>query len=409
MFQRILMYSPDSYGLGHFRRNLTIAEYILSRAPGTTVLAVTGNPCSHSFRLPNRLDYVKLPAATKDAAGRYRSRNLVLDLQGLVSLRSSILRDCARSFRPDLVLIDHSPTGLAGELVRVLPEVRDQDAKVVLGMRDIIDKPRRVLSDWERDDVIPFMREHYDALLLYGDRRLFDPVIEYRLPTDLEERLHMTGYVVRNGGRERPEAIRARLQAAGQKLVVVTAGGGGDGHRLLRTYLRGLHRQGTEPGFASFLVTGPLMSRRKKDQIRDMATGIASVKVVEFLEDLPGLYHAADLVISMGGYNTVAEILDSRTPAVIVPRVSPRLEQWVRARVLASRGLVYCLHPAELRASALMRVVRQRLHADRVPAGDTPCLTGLAGTWKVLEAISVGRQLEAHPAARVPCLGSAPG
>jgi len=390
VFRRILMYSHDSYGLGHFRRSLTIAEYLLARSPEATVLAVTGSPRAHSFRLPHRFDYVKLPSATKDAQGAYCPRELDIEMSRLVTMRAAILRDCAEAFRPDLVLIDHTPLGIGGELRPLLEWSRGRGIRKVLGMRDIIDEPQRVRAAWKRQETLSVLREHYDAVLLYGDRQLFDPVSEYGMPADLACRVFGTGYVVRNGGREQPEALRARLRLAGKKLVVVTTGGGGDGCRLLKTYLRGLSDLGPEPGFASFLVTGPFMSGRKKEQICDMASGLPAVEVVEFLEDLPSLHRAADLVVAMGGYNTVAEIMSARTPALIVPRVKPRLEQWVRARALAERGLVDCMHPDDLRSSVLMRRVQASLQR-RVPRlSHYPDMNGLSQTFFALEAIQQG-------------------
>ncbi|MFQ5768615.1 MAG: glycosyltransferase family protein [Acidobacteriota bacterium] len=391
MFKRILLYSHDSYGLGHFRRNLTIGDYLLSRSQETTILAITGSPRAHSFRLPHRFDYIKLPAATKNRAGRYVSREIHLPLSRLVALRAALITAAARGFEPDLVLVDHAPRGLGGELLPMLEEVRRRGARTVLGLRDVIDLPQRTRAAWKKDGVGALLSSRYDALLLYGDRRFFDPVREYGLSPAAVQRLHEVGYVVRCPGSETTEGIRARLRLSkGQPLVVVTTGGGGDGSHLLMTYLRGLHDLDAQPGFSSLLVTGPLLSRRRKGRLRDLAAERSDVEVVEFLEDLPGLYRSADLVVSMGGYNSTAEILDSGTPALIVPRVVPRLEQWVRAQLLARRGLVDCLHPGNLKGGRLLRAVRARLACGLKRGKGLPRMDGLQETWNVLERLAAG-------------------
>ncbi len=418
MFRRVMMYSHDSYGLGHFRRNLTIAEHLLSRVPGMTVLAVTGSPRCHSFHLPHHFDYVKLPAATKDASGAYVCRELDLDLPRLVSLRSRLLRECADVFEPDLLLVDHAPAGLAGELLPLLRGLRSRSTKVVLGMRDIIDDPRRVREAWERDGILALLREHYDALLLYGDTRVFDPVRQYGLPPEIAERLFVVGYIVRNGGRPERRPGLGRLKRDGRKLVVVTAGGGGDGNRLLKTYLRALRDLAPANDLVSFLVTGPLMSRQKREQIRDMASGLPCVEVTEFVEDMPWLYREADMIVSMAGYNTISEILDSGTPALVVPRVAPRLEQLLRAQALAARGLVHWLPPDGLDATDLARAVVGLLGRGRGPRPACPSLEGLAGTWEALATVAAGgtpklaapaRLSGARPAEAEPCIGAAGG
>ncbi|OLC54924.1 MAG: hypothetical protein AUH92_03225 [Acidobacteria bacterium 13_1_40CM_4_69_4] len=396
------MYSHDSYGLGHFRRNLTIAEYLLSRVPGMMILAVTGSPRSHSFHLPHHFDYVKLPAATKDASGNYVSRELDFDLTRLVSLRSSMLKECAAAFEPDFVLVDHTPAGLGGELVPLLEMLRGRNVKVVLGMRDIIDEPRRVREAWRKEGIVELLRAHYHALLLYGDRRVFDPVEQYALPPDLAGRLFVTGYVVRNGSRQERRPGLSHLKLGGRKLVVVTAGGGGDGNRLLKTYLRGLQEIAPAGPLSSFLVTGPLMSRRKREQIRDMAADMPFVDVAEFVEDMPWLCRAADLVVSMAGYNTVTEILDSGTPALIVPRVAPRLEQRIRAEALAARGLVEWLHPDDLSGARLAQKVLALACRGRRSPTNCPRLDGLAGTWEALMAVAAGEGPKAAGACALP-------
>ena len=65
------------------------------------------------------------------------------------------------------------------------------------------------------------------------------------------------------------------------------------------------------------------------------------------------LLEQADRVITMGGYNTVCEVLSFEKPALIVPRVSPRSEQLIRAQRLHALGLVDMLHPDKLNPQAL--------------------------------------------------------
>ena len=86
---RILLYSHDSYGLGHLRRTMLIAERLVRLPCRPEVLVVTGSPRAQSFSVPSRVDTVKLPAATKDG-DRYRSRTLELPIDDLVALRAEL-------------------------------------------------------------------------------------------------------------------------------------------------------------------------------------------------------------------------------------------------------------------------------------------------------------------------------
>jgi predicted glycosyltransferase len=389
MFARILTYSHDSYGLGHFRRSLTIADYLLSRSPETSVLALTGSPRSHSFHLPHRFDYVKLPAATKNSSGAYEARELDLALPDLVQLRSDILRDCGRSYRPDLLLVDHVPAGLGGELLPLLKILKAAGTRIVLSFRDILDDPALVREQWERDGTIEVLREYYDGILIHGDRDVFDPVERYGIPKDLAAKTHFTGYVVRSHRGESRDAVRRRLGISDRPFALLMAGGGGDGHRLLKTWLRGLKHLPEASDLASLVVTGPLMSSRKRHRLKEMAGSVPGVMLESFLPDLPSILKAADVVVSMGGYNSVAEILRFRRPAVIVPRIHPRREQEVRARCLAERELITWIHPDRLTGRGLLKAAMSCL-GKKPPRSRLPGLEGLRHAWEALEAIQAG-------------------
>src|SRR5437588_9717402 len=77
------------------------------------------------------------------------------------------------------------------------------------------------------------------------------------------------------------------------------------------------------------------------------------VQVVPFRPDMPAVLAGARAVVAMAGYNTVAEVLASGAPALLVPRTFPREEQRNRARRLAEQGSIRMLEPAQLDPSRL--------------------------------------------------------
>jgi predicted glycosyltransferase len=52
------------------------------------------------------------------------------------------------------------------------------------------------------------------------------------------------------------------------------------------------------------------------------------------------IFAAADLVVSMGGYNTVCELMSQKTVSLLIPRDTPRLEQTLRAQCFTQRNLL---------------------------------------------------------------------
>ncbi len=400
---RILFYSPDSYGLGHVRRTIALAERVLEEFAGASALVLTGAPRAHWFAYPPRCDYLKLPSVTKGEDGRYASRDLDLTLEQTVRMRSRIIREAAAAFQPDVFLVDHNPVGLCREVLPALDDLESARPRAfrVLGMRDVIDEPEAVRSAWERDRVVEVLRDRYDAVLVYGQRDVFDPIRAYGLPQDVAARTCFVGYIRKNGTRTDPADIRRRFAPRTGRLVVLTVGGGGDGNLLVRDFLEAIGTLGPEPPFESVVVTGPLMSPRKRERFRVRAKDLEGVSLVEHVEDMPGLFRAADLVVAMGGYNTVCELAYVGARAVIVPRTFPRKEQLLRARRLEQRGVVRVLPPEEASPQALARECLAGLDRERPPRRWGLEFTGLDKVAGVL-----ARELRRRP---LPAASGGPG
>jgi len=365
----ILFYSPDSYGLGHVRRTISLAERVLGQFRDASALVLTGAPRAHYFRYPSRCDYVKLPSVTKGVDGCYKTREIDMPLDDTVHLRSRVIQETAASFHADVIVVDHSPLGLCGEVVPTLDScaVGRTGTVRILGLRDVIDEPEAVRASWKRDQVMEVLRRCYDRILVYGQREVFDPVEAYGMPEDVAAKLEFVGYIGRNGVNTAPRDVRRKFAPRTGRLVVLTVGGGGDGNQLVRLFLEGCERLGDQLPFETVIVTGPLMSPRKRKRFEARAHRLEGVSALEYCDDLPGLCRAADFVVAMGGYNTVCELAYGGIPALIVPRTFPRKEQLERARRLAERGVVRFLVPEEATPETLMREVHLGMGLPRPP------------------------------------------
>jgi predicted glycosyltransferase len=161
---RIALYGHDTFGLGHLRRNLTLAHQLARDFPDAHLLALTGSSHAHAFPLPPRFDFVKVPSVTKAEDGGYRARSLDMSLAEVADFRSRLIDQTLSSFRPDILIVDHAPAGMAGELRVPLDRLRGShpDTGLVLGLRDVIDEPERVRSEWQRDGLLDWMDRTYD-------------------------------------------------------------------------------------------------------------------------------------------------------------------------------------------------------------------------------------------------------
>ena len=365
----IMLYSHDSYGLGHIRRSLEIAKCLSENIPNASLVVLTGSMQAHAYALPDRTEYIKLPALTKNAEGHYCSRLLPHPVHITLGLRKKIILESLRDLKPDIFLVDKAPAGIKGELLPALRYCKTflPQTKLVLGMRDIEDHPDHVRAEWSKSGIVPLLENTYHSIFLYGTRSVYDPVKEYGLSSRIEKKMVSCGYIGRSQPMRPPESIRKELKLRTDRLVLVTPGGGDDGYAIVDTYIQMLTKKfgSGRPEFDSLVVTGPLMSPNKRHTLQQAASSDLALTVTDFTPQLYDYLNAADLVVAMGGYNTVVEILTANQRAVIIPRVHPRLEQYIRAERLAAKGLIDMIHPAELNPDGLFDVINHSLQRPR--------------------------------------------
>lgn len=375
---RFLLYCHDTFGLGHLRRTLSLAEQFTTALPNAEVLIVTGSPVAHAFSLPPRTDYIKLPAVTKLGNGTYKARDISLDFGSILSLRAAILRETARAYQPDVFLVDHAPNGLRGEALPALTllQATQPDCLRVLGLRDIIDASHSIRQNWAKEDIYHTLEYAYDRILVYGSPYLYDIGAEYGLSSTVSQRIHYCGYLDRLEDTQVDESeVQEQASTLSLKqpraltdlpLIVVTAGGGGDGFPLMQAYLKGLQHQVSLP-FNSVLLAGPLMPEEELRQLHELAANLPTnrVRIEKFLADPLPLLNAADLVVAMAGYNTTCELLALRKRMLLIPRSVPRQEQLIRATILAQHGLAHMLNPERLTPSRLLDSVYNALEQPR--------------------------------------------
>ena len=113
--RRIALYSHDTVGLGHLRRNLAIAGSLVVAPVPTEILLISGSRESVSFPIPAGVDFVTVPALAK-RDGSYVARSLASSLDEIVDLRSAIIAAALSSFDPDVLIVDKVARGVCGEL-----------------------------------------------------------------------------------------------------------------------------------------------------------------------------------------------------------------------------------------------------------------------------------------------------
>jgi len=353
-----MVYSHDAFGLGNIRRMLTICEHLLSEIPQLSILLLSGSPMLQGFRLPLGLDYIKLPCLNRGNTGEVAVKYLGMDVDKTVKLRSELILSAAVNFQPDLFLIDKKPLGIKNELTAAVNYLDNNlpETKLVLLLRDILNTPEKTIAEWQKNSYNQLIDKLYVLLLIVGSRQVFDFIKEYKIPENIAEKVYFCGYIRRHQGYKASEVVRQELDLNGkEKLVLVTPGGGEDGYQLVSTYLQGQEfLDDNQCHIKSLVFCGPEMPKEQKQELQQIAAKYPQVQIREFSNDLMSYISAADAVVSMGGYNTVCEILSAAKPAVIVPRIKPSQEQLVRSQRMDDLGLLRSIHPENLTPQVLM-------------------------------------------------------
>ena len=355
---KVLFYVQHLLGIGHLKRAATLAQAL--RAAGFQVALVSGGAPVSGISVDMQL----APASAADMTFR-----TLLDENGRPvdeawkRSRAAALLDVWRALHPEVLLIELFPFGrrqMRFELMPLLEDARRLTPRplVVCSVRDLL-QPR---PDREQETA-DLAARFFDRILVHGDPRLASFERTFSAAGALAGRLHYTGYVVAPA--PEPTAVGAE--------VLVSAGGGAVGRRLLETAIAA-REQTLLRGSTWRLLAGINCSDADFRELGRLAKpGIA---LERSRADFQQLLASCALSVSQAGYNTVAETLQARVRAVLVPfAAGGETEQSLRAEILAARGAAVVLPEASLTPAALAHAVNRAARASR-PAADLVDLNG---------------------------------
>jgi predicted glycosyltransferase len=338
---KLLIYSHDTFGLGHLRRCRTIAHSLLDHRHDLSVLILSGSPIIGSYGFRARVDFIRIPGVVKLRSGGYTPRGLDISTQDAIAIREAIIRSTADVFKPDIFLVDKEPLGLRGEVLNTLELLKTRGTRNVLGLRDVMDDPSSLAEEWERKTVLPALEDLYDDIWVYGRPEIYNPLEGIDVSQKVLDKVTYTGYLRRSYC---PTVAPSEMDHVNieQPFILVTPGGGGDGAALVDWTLRAYEHDPDIPASA-VIVFGPFMHADLQAQFRQRVNRLAKVHALTFDANIEHLMSLASGIVAMGGYNTFCEILSFDKPGIIVPRTTPRLEQYIRASRAQDLGLTQML------------------------------------------------------------------
>ena len=347
------------------QRTCSIAWEIYRLREEASILTFSDSQLGQFFPISPHHDYIKLPSIAKDGPGNWKATHLSMSFPEILHLRKQLISHVLLNYAPDIFLVDHMPHGAMGELLPALEAIKHSriHAQVILGLRDILDSPEVTIKRWQVEGAYEAIERYYARILVFGMQDVYDVAEKYQIPQDDAKKVFYCGYVTNLATASNAHNVRARYLAGKSvdaRLIVVMAGGGADAYPMMSTLIDALPKVLEDQECVLAVITGPFMPA---DLIADLSRRAEQLPIhmMESVNDSLGHISAADLVISMAGYNTTVEILRMKTPAILIPRAGPSAEQRTRARLFAEKQWVDMIDPDELTPDNLAQRISYHL------------------------------------------------
>ncbi len=366
---KIIFYCQYVWGMGHLFRSL---ELVRALADHDVVLIAGGREVD--VRLPDHVSLVRLPGLYMDEhfttlipeeAGKK-----VEDIQ---RERKDSLFSLFEKHRPDALIIELYPFGrtkFGFELQPLLEGIRQGrfgEMKVVCSLRDILVQKKNQRDYEER--VINLLNTYFDLLLIHSDEHLqaldetFSRVDDIRIP------VVYTGFVSPKANPAAGRKLRhERHIGSEEKLIVVSAGGGRAGYALLSCVLEAYRLTAHSDRIRIEMFTGPF--REPAEFKRLTAKSVDGICIRYFTNRFLDYLSAADLSISLAGYNTCMNLLAARVPALVYP-YSQQQEQPMRIEKIKHLIPMKILRDRDIEPGLLSRFIQKMLLEPR-PSGAVP-------------------------------------
>lgn len=359
-------------GTGHLTRALTLARAFA--AAGDQVVLVSGGvPVGHlDF---DGIELVQLPPLKSDGVDFSR----VLQANGveagvvyLETRKQGVLNAFANA-RPDMLITELFPFGrriLRAEFTDLLQAAQAAGVPVLSSIRDILAPPSKPSKAALAEELVA---TYYSGILVHSVEEITPLELSWPVSDSLRKRLYYTGFVA-------PAAPQTHPDGLGSGEILVSAGGGSVGDTLFET---ALDAAALDAGRRWRLLIGG--SAPRVADLRAKAPPNCTVEAAR--PDFRQMLHGAAVSVSMCGYNTALDVLQTGVRAVFVPfDAGDEVEQGLRADALAEQPGIAVLRAAELTPLNLLHAV-QNIQASTPRAPLAKGVDGAAETVRIAHHI----------------------
>ena len=361
---KIIFYCQYVWGMGHLVRSLEFARALA----GHDVTLIAGGQ-KVEIDLPDHVELVRLPVLYMDEKfTRLIPGDAGQSVEQVQHERKMALYELFKQKQPDFFIVELYPFGrsiFGFELEPLLEDIRQGkfgNVKAVCSLRDILVEKKDPAYHEKR--VLIKLNRYFDALLVHSDAGLQRLEETFSRAADISIPLVHTGFITQQADPADGRKLRQNLKvSSGQKLIVASAGGGRSGYKLLTSVLDACEALQDRFNFRLEAFTGPFMEQNQFDELA--ARSGSGIRVRRYTRRFLDYLHAADLSISLAGYNTCMNLLVTRTPALVYP-YSRQREQPMRVEKIKNLLSMEILNDDEIRPARLSKHIIQMLDQQRI-------------------------------------------
>ena len=371
--RRVLVYTHNSIGLGHIFRILAIITGIKRSRPDIDFLVISGTSVP-GVLLRHEIEVIKLPSVRKEMTGggnSFTPRFLHgTDLKDILEYRKQAIANAFDFFKPDVLMVEHYLTGLAGEVMPLLDRKRAcRGTPADFALAGI---SRGIMGGAPGSEGYPFASADYaplyDFIYVFDDKATIDVNREcFGGDPLMEPRIRYVGRITDRGYDEIPDPpeTRSRLRLSKEPIILMNLCRHGNIEALARHLVTAFHHTGLMSRFQVLMVLDPYLERTVLEGLQKDPL-FEKVRFLPFFYALADLIRASELVICRGGYNIINELLLTDAKALVIPEHHPSGEQERRARLIP-RNNITVMAEGDILASPPDHILSDLLGRETVP------------------------------------------
>jgi predicted glycosyltransferase len=357
---KIIFYCQYVWGMGHLFRGV---EFVKALSDHQVTLIAGGQEVD--IDLPDHVTLLRLPTLYMDEKfTKLIPGNPGQSVDDIQHERKDILFRLFEKQRPDLFIVELFPFGrtvFSFELKPLLQSIREGrfgNVKSICSLRDILVEKKHAQAYEER--VLNYLKNYFDLLLIHSDDTLLPLDETFSRVDEIPVPIYYTGFITQQGNPLNAEKLRQELDLGPyEKLIVASAGGGRAGYKPLKSVLKTCHLLRDTLPVRLEVFAGPFMNNEEFKEI--FALSEPGMNVHRFTSRFLDYLYAADLSVSLAGYNTCMNLLVTRVPAIVFPYTRER-EQPLRVEKLKNFLPIRIIYDKDLKSERLGKHIEQMLN-----------------------------------------------